>query len=172
MTAGRATLDEILTARHGKAGEVVNVNEPLIRLVIFSLDGDWFAFHGEQIREILADCHVFFLPGCPPSMEGVINVRGEIESVIRLRSVLRYSGEPETTSTRILIGQGRAMRSGLRVDRVEDVASVFASRMEVPPHNMPDHLATIVQGILSFGEHHVSVLDLDRLFDDYRAGLR
>ncbi|MEO5372653.1 MAG: chemotaxis protein CheW [Alphaproteobacteria bacterium] len=166
------SLDDVLARRRGEAGTIVDVDEPHLKLVVFSLDGDWYAFHGERIREVLADCPVFFLPGCPPSLEGVINVRGEIESVLLLRSILGYPETADTANSRILIGQGKAMRSGIRVDRVEDVVDLPASRLEAPPHTIPDHLAALVLGLVSFGGRYVSVLDLERLFDDYRAGLR
>ena len=82
--SGAPTLDQILRQRHGARQEVVNVDERMVKLVIFALGPHWFAFHGTHIREILAQAVVHFVPGCPPSLEGVINVRGDIATVIRL----------------------------------------------------------------------------------------
>ncbi len=172
MTESSLTLDGILSARLQVSDAVVDVEEPVVKLVIFTLDEDWFAFPGDKIREILGDSPVYFLPGCPPSLEGVINLRGDIESVLRLRSVLGHGEAPAAAASAILLGQASSMRSGLRVDRVEDVVDVPQSSLQPPIHTIPDNLRPIVLGVLTFRDHLVTVLDLARIFDDYRQGLR
>ena len=172
MTDMQATLDQILSLRRDKAGPVIDVDEPTVKLVIVSLGDRWFAFHGEKIKEVLADCPVYYLPGCPSSLEGVINVRGDIESVIRLHALL---GLPEPVAglpSRILLGQAATMRSGIRVDRVEEVMDVNESAILPPPHTISEDLRPLVLGIVSFRDHLSHLLDLDRLFEDYRLGLR
>ncbi len=166
------TLDDILARKRQSGDDVVNVDEPAVKLVFFSLGELWYAFYGETIREVLADHEVYYLPGCPASMEGVINVRGDIESVIRLRTVL---GLPEVTvaaSSRILLGCASAMRSGIRVDCVEEVIDVLQSAIQAPPHTLPEHLRPLVLGIVMYRDHPVQLLDLARIFSDYREGLR
>ncbi len=167
-----ASLERILSLRQEGSGEIVSVDEPAVKLVIVSLGDQWFAFHGERIREVLAEAPVFFLPGCPPSLEGVVNVRGDIESVIRLRSILGLPAMADGISSRILLGQASAMRSGVRVDRVEDVVDVLESAIQPLPPTTPDHLQPIMLGVFTFGDHVVHLLDLERIFEDYRAGLR
>ena len=164
-------LDQILAKRQTAHKEIVNVDEPVIKLVIFALGDDWFAFHGERIREILTKATIFFVPGCPGSLEGVINVRGDIESVIRLNELLQASlPEPGTTSA-ILLGSGSAMNSGIRVDRVVDVIDIPQSFIQPPPVNLPDQLRPFVSGLLRFKERPVSVLDLEQIFSQYVNGL-
>ena len=91
------TLDQALTQRLDAQKEIVNIDEPLVKLVIFALGDDQFAFLGEGIHEILTKVDVFFVPGCPPSLEGVINVRGDIESVIRPHDLLHLPASRRTT---------------------------------------------------------------------------
>jgi len=92
--------------------------------------------------------------------------------VIRLRSVL---GLPEVTvaaSSRILLGCVSAMRSGIRVDCVEEVIDVLQSAIQAPPHTLPEHLRPLVLGIVMYRDRPVQLLDLSRIFSDYREGLR
>lgn len=164
-------LDQILAKRQTARKEIVNVDEPVIKLVIFALGDDWFAFHGERIREILTKAVIFFVPGCPGSLEGVINVRGDIESVIRLNELLLVP-LPETGATSaILLGSGTAMNSGIRVDCVVDVIDTPQSYIQPPPSNLPDQIRPFVSGLLRFKERPVSVLDLEQIFTQYVKGL-
>lgn len=157
-------LNEMLAAHHQGRADVVNVDLPTVKLVIFVLEDDWFAFYGEQIKEILAHSAVFFLPGCPPSLEGVINVRGDIESVLNLRSLWGYPPTPQPKASRILLAQGEQIRSGIRVDRVEEVTDIIEDSIQAPPHAAPEHLRPLLLGQFSMGSQVVSLLDVDRLF--------
>ena len=172
MDEHATTLDDILARKRQTGGEVVNVDEPTVKLVFFSLGEQWYAFYGESIREVLADHEVYYLPGCPSSMEGVINVRGDIESVIRLRSVLGLPEVKLAASSRILLGKTGAMSSGIRVDCVEEVLDVLYSAIQSPPHTLPEHLRPVVLGIVMYRGQAVHLLDLERIFTDYREGLR
>ena len=144
MEQEQSDLDKVLSLRRNATAEIVNVDEPIVKLVIFELDGEWFAFPGEAIAEIMPATEVYFVPGCPPSLEGVINVRGDIESVIRIAELLgKPAADPASTSS-ILRGQGGGMRSGIRVDRVVDVLDVMHSAIQTPPATLPEHLRRIV----------------------------
>lgn len=167
MSTQELTLDQVLTQRREASREVVNVDEATVKLVIFELHGEWFAFHGEKIREILSQVDVFFVPGCPSSLEGVINVRGDIESVISLNEFLQLPEAADTSMSSYLLGRGAGMSSGIRVDTVVDVVDIPLSNIHQPPGTLPEHLRASVSGILQFKEKPVTVLDLDRIFADY-----
>ena len=164
-------LDQVLSQRREARKEIVDVDEPAVKLVVFALGERWFAFRGERIREILAGAEVFFVPGCPASLDGVINVRGDIESVIRLHELLRIEGADAAPSAAILLGSSSAMSSGIRVDRVIDVVDVPQSSIQAPPATLPEHMRELVSGVLTFQDHPVAVLDLERIFADYARGL-
>lgn len=165
------TLDQVLTQRREANQDIVNVDEPTVKLVIFALGDNWFAFHGERIREILAEADVHFVPGCPASLEGVINVRGDIESVIRLNDLLSLPNGAGGRGSSILLGRSSGMSSGIRVDHVIDVVDLPQSMVQPPPATLAEHLRVLVLGVLHFQEHPVAVLDLDKLFADYARGL-
>lgn len=164
------TLDQVLTRRREAQQDIVNVDEPAVKLVIFALGNDWFAFLGAHIGEILAHADVFFVPGCPPSLEGVINVRGDIASVIRLNEMLHLP-DGNAANSSILLGRGGGIDSGIRVDRIVDVVDVPQSSIQPPPSTLSDHMRPLTLGVLRFQEQPVTVLDLDALFADYARGL-
>ena len=171
MEQEQSGLDKILGLRREASAEIVNVDEPMVKLVIFELGGEWFAFPGEAVREILPQVDIFFVPGCPPSLEGVINVRGDIESVISMAGLLGKAVTQTAPTSSILRGQGGGMHSGIRVDRVVDVLDVVQSAIQPPPTTLPEHMRRIVSGLMQHQDVPVVILDLNRIFEDYHRGL-
>lgn len=159
------TLEQVLMRRRDSGQGVVDVDEPSIKLVIFALSDEWFACRGDCVREILSDVEVFFVPGCPSALEGVINVRGEVASVIGLARVLALDGS--SAASMILMVQSGEMSSGVRVDRVVDVVDVPATAVQPPSGTLPEHLRAFVTGFWSYRERPVVLLALDRVLDDF-----
>ncbi len=89
-------LEQVLRQRQNSHQDIVDVDEPVIKLVIFSLGEQHFALAGESVKEVLPGTEtVFFVPGMPASVEGVINVRGNIESVIQLHALMQLPNTVE-----------------------------------------------------------------------------
>lgn len=163
-------LDEILTADSRQQARVADIDEPRIKLLVLTLAGEPFAIRGEFVREVLPDHPVFFVPGCPPSLEGVINLRDEIETVIDLRRLLGLPPPPNLGETRILLVATAAMQSGVRVDRVDDVTDVVESAILPPPATLAAERKTVVKGVVRIGTQMATLLDIERLFQDYLDG--
>ncbi|CAK0762422.1 Purine-binding chemotaxis protein CheW [Gammaproteobacteria bacterium] len=171
MNEPPSTLDAILATRREISSQILSVDEPTVQLVVFVLQGEWHAFHGDRIREILPYGTVHFIPGCPSSLEGVINVRGDIASVICLETLFGRPNTLPSRNTAILLGQGGGMESGIRVDEVVDVLEIPVSAIQAPPATLPDPLRPLALGVFTCHDRPVMVLNLDRLFEDYRRGL-
>jgi len=165
------TLDQLLADGSSGSGEVVNVDEPMVKVAIFALNGEWYALYGGNVREVLPPSAVFFIPGCPPSLEGVINLRGDIESVLRIKQLLGLPDGEAGRHSSILIGRGGGMTSGIRVDEVVDVVDLPESAIQASSSPLPEPLNRYVVGALRYHDRPVTLLDLELIFDEYRRGL-
>jgi len=166
------SLEEALSSRASRPEDENETHSRQIKLVIFELCREYFAILGERINEIIFQAEVFFVPGCPESMEGVINVRGDITSVIRLNELLELPVQPpQEGRNAILLGQGNGMTSGIRIGQVIDVVDIDEESIKPSPANLSESLRMRMPGILEIAGRPVTVLDLDRLFVDYARGL-
>lgn len=171
MNNERDVLAELLERRRNANQDIVMVEAPTVKLVLFAVGDALFAFPGSNVTEIFPMTTIYWVPGCPPSLEGVINVRGDMTSVIRLGDLLGVEHAADDRRASILLGRGSAMCSGLRVDHVLDVLDVLEERIQPPPSTLPERLQPWVTGVFAYQERSVLVLNLERLFQDYRAGL-
>lgn len=135
-------------------------------LVIFRLAEDYYAFFGSDINEILPYESVTFVPGCPEYITGIINVRGDIESVLDLHRLMGLSPAEPTKQSRIIIGSKGEIRSGILVDSVEDVISVSMSSVKRPIATLDKRIKDFsIGGETIYEEKYVSILDIEKIFE-------
>jgi len=143
---------------------VVDVNVKFEKLVIFSLAGELFAFAGRLVKEILICQEISFVPGSPGFLLGVMNVRGDIESVASLAVILGIPQLAPSALNRILIVEDDHTRSGILVDKVEDVIDVPFDSIKPPLVTMNGLIAENLKGETVYRGRTVLVLDITKVF--------
>ena len=134
-----------------------------IQHVFFTLGQDRnYAFRGDVVKEILTVGKINPVFGCPEEILGIINVRGETESVISLHAVLGLAVPEISPQSRILLADDCRIHSGIFVDEVEDVAEIPEGSLQKAVYKMePD----ITFEETDFNGKHYIVLDVARLFE-------
>ena len=122
-------LDELKRLQSVK--EVVDVEEERVKVVIFVCGVNRFAFYGRDIREILPSCDISWVPSLPDYIPGLINVRGDIESVIDLRYFLEEEKNVHGTCLIAMAVRGD-FHSGIMIDSIEDVVDIPLSTIHPP----------------------------------------
>lgn len=153
-------LDEI--KQHHRSKDVVDVDEERIKVVVFTVAGNRYAFHGEDIREILPAGEISWVPGIPDYLLGLINVRGDIESVIDIRQFLG-SGRLETSNGLIALAIQGDFRSGIFIDTIEDVMDVPCSALHSPLSTLDGAVRELVIGELHHDGVIIPLLDIGKL---------
>jgi purine-binding chemotaxis protein CheW len=146
---------------------VIDVEEERVRLVIFSLGGELFAFEGDCIKEILLPLEITYVPGSAEHIMGIINVRGDIESVIALDKLLGLPAPVTSDSNRILVAEHDEIRSGILVEGVEDVVDVPASSVKPPLSTIGKAIGDYIMGETEYRDGNVTVLDLQKMFTNF-----
>lgn len=153
---------------HKERRKVADVDEPVFKIVIFSLSGDRYAFAGTSVLEILPVEEVSPIPGTPSCILGLIVVRGDIESVVNLRSVLGLPEDAEREGTIVLASSG-TVRSGILVDEVADVVDVPQRSILTAPSNLDAAAREFVAGQLEHEGRNITLLDLEKIFASVEA---
>lgn len=181
------SLEEAL-ARQSNDDTIIDVDEPCQQLVLFRLAEQRFALPGSAVNEILnGDQPVYFVPGLPASTEGVIHLRGNIESVVTLQALL---GLPPSEQTgMLLVVTAAGIRSAVRIDYLEDVCDIPISALKPAPDTLASQLMPYVSALWQpdvtpaesgkeeanddsvAGSSAIALLDPDALFNAYQQGL-
>ncbi len=160
-----ATKSELLldtVKRRERDEKIIEVDEEKIKVVIFRAGSRCYAFYGRNIREILTPREIAWAPGLPDYLPGLINVRGDIESVIDLRAFLGEE-RADCAQCHIAIAVADDFISGILVDVVEDVVDIPASGIKPVIAGLPDAVRELVAGEFEHGGETVVLLDLAKL---------
>ncbi len=150
--------------RQREQAKVINVEEEKVKLVIFSLAKDYYAFHGSDVKEILPAGKITYIPGSPDFILGVINLRGDIESVLNIHKFLGLPDGKPAGSRRITIAEKDGIRSGILVDSVEDVIDMPVSSIKPPISTLNDSIKEFVAGEMAYNNMNITLLDAGKIF--------
>jgi purine-binding chemotaxis protein CheW len=151
-----------MLAKRQRDDTATQVIEPEERYVVFSLDGRLYGLPIVLVKNIVVPGAITPIPGTPAHLLGVVNVRGEIESVLDLRQVLNLPPATIDPASRLLIAQVEEIRSGLLVDTMHDVINLPESDLRPRPPGLES--AEFVTGEAGQGDETFLLLDLPALF--------
>lgn len=144
--------------------KIVDVDEEKVKLVIFTLLEDYYTFQGEDVKEILPVGKITYVPGSPEFILGIINVRGDIESVLDIHKFLELPAGKTTPASRIIIAAKGDIRSGILVDSVEDVIDVPKSSIQPPIPTLSKAIREVVLGATTYNGKNTILLDVGKIF--------
>jgi purine-binding chemotaxis protein CheW len=119
-----------------------------------------------QVQEVLRVSEIAPVPGAPHYVLGIINLRGNVVTVIDTRIRLGLATSEVTDSTRIVIIEGAKHVVGILVDCVAEVVDLTQSDVESAPSVGNDESAKYIQGVASRDGELLILVDLNKLLTD------
>ena len=107
------------------------------------------------------------VPNAPPHVRGVINLRGEVATVIDLRTVLGLPKAEPTSATRNLIVHSEEESIGLWIDRIGDILTVGPEEIAPPPANVDGVDGRFFRGVHTMESDIVVLLDVEQVLNDH-----
>jgi purine-binding chemotaxis protein CheW len=147
------------------------VEDPLLRWVTFRLAEETYGINVMQVQEVLRVTEIAPVPGAPAHVLGIINLRGNVATVIDTRRCFGLPSAEPDEAARILIVESGEDVVGILVDRVAEVVDLHASEIEAPPNVGGGEMATrLIQGMHSRGEELLILVDVHRLLSGDDGG--
>ncbi len=109
------------------------MSDPIVQLCVFLAGKEEFAVDLMRVEEILPLQRVTPVPGAPPFVEGVVNLRGRVIPVVDVRKRLRSGPPPPRFRPKLLICLVGLRRVGLLVDGVSEVLRLRRSALQPSP---------------------------------------
>ncbi|WP_043238375.1 chemotaxis protein CheW [Stutzerimonas azotifigens] len=134
-----------------------------LEVLAFNLGGETYAVASEHVALVMPLSQYTPLPGTPPYVLGIVNVRGRIVSVLDLRVLFELPNEGLSDKNFLAILQGPEMEFGLLIDRVLGIRHIHRDALQKQVANLTGIRSAYLLGVTA-GQW--TVLDGARLLDD------
>ncbi len=146
--------------------------EKELHIVGFRVGRETYGVPIHLILEIVRVPDITAVPDAPEYIEGVINLRGKIVSIMDLRKRFGEKQVQAGRQNRILVMEVQGRLAGLIVDGASEVMKIPASEVEPPPAVFQESGLQCVTGVAKHGGRLVVLLDMGKLLQREVTGLQ
>lgn len=141
-------------------------DDPVLQWVTFRLAGETYGINVMQVQEVLRYTEIAPVPGAPEYVLGIINLRGNVVTVIDTRNRFGLESGEMTDNTRIVIIETEGHVIGVLVDSVAEVVYLRQSEIETAPNVGNDESAKFIQGVCHKNDELLILIELNKLLTD------
>lgn len=110
-----------------------NKSSSLDRYLAFTLGSEHYAIPLLTVREVVAMPEITKVPNTPPHFLGIINLRGQVISIVDLRSKFKIKTDEAKQETAVVIVNTEELCIGVVVDSVDSVLPLSAKDIQERP---------------------------------------
>ena len=132
-------------------------------LAIFQVGDMPCGLETSWVREIIKNTQITKVHLAPDYVRGVINLRGEIATVIDLRKKFSLDPFEDNGETEIVVVRRSSENIGILVDRVRDVVWADGKDITPPPSNISGVTGIYFEGIYKMEKELVAILNIEEL---------
>jgi purine-binding chemotaxis protein CheW len=141
-----------------------------LHIVGFKIGRESYGVPITSLHEIVRVPEITAVPDAPDYMEGVINLRGKIVSVLDLRKRLGENQVASNKRNRILVVEHKGRLSGLIVDSASEVLKIPGTDVEPPPTEFLEGGLNCVTGLGKYQGRLIVLLDMPKLLEASASG--
>ena len=134
-----------------------------VHIVGFQVGRETYGVPITSLHEIVRVPEITAVPDAPGYLEGVINLRGKIVSVIDLRKRFGDKQAVSNRRNRILVVEHNSRLSGLIVDSASEVLKIPTSEIEPAPAVFQENGFNCVTGLGKYNGRLIVLLDINKL---------
>lgn len=139
--------------------------EESFEIVEFLLDNESYGFQPQKLREICLLSYVTTIPCTPSFIVGVINLRGQIITIVNIKILLGFQQQMVAVHNKAIIIESGKLCIGFLADEVVGVRKVAVSSMQHTLSTLSGLSATYLKGITT---DRMIILDVEKILNDSR----
>lgn len=149
-----------------KAEAKVSENDPVLQWVTFRMDNETYGINVMQVQEVLRVTEIAPVPGAASYVLGIINLRGNVVTVIDTRQRFGLIQRDLDDATRIVIIEASDQVVGMLVDSVSEVVYLRVSEIESAPNVGNEENSKFIQGVCNRNDELLILVDLNKLLTE------
>lgn len=157
---------QVLRARAqalARPADPARASEEFLEVLEFRLAQERYAIETQYVREVHPLKDLTPLPGTPPFILGIVNVRGRIVPVVDLKKFFELPEQGLTDLHRVILLEGSDLEVGLLADATVGVRSIPLDSLQSSLPTLTGIRRDYLKGVTS---EHLVVLDVARILAD------
>ena len=134
-----------------------------LHIVGFRVGAETFGVPITYVHEIVRVPAITSVPDAPEFVEGVINLRGKIVSVVDLRKRFGETKVDPHKKNRVIVVESDGKLVGLIVDSASEVMRIPNADIEPPPSVLQNSESSYVTGVGKLQNRLIILVDLKRV---------
>lgn len=131
--------------------------------VVFKVGGPHYVLPAKDVLHIEAFEGATAVPGAPPWVVGIVQVRRRVIPVVDLRARFGLPEVERTLGARVVVVQDGARVVGLLADGAREVVHLPADAFRPPPEMIAEQARGFVKAVAEIGKRLVMLLDVHRV---------
>ena len=131
-----------------------------MQIVVFKLGDEHFAVETERVQGINDIMGITKVPKAPAYIKGLINLRGNIKSLVDIDLLLDVNSSAEQQNIIILTLEDEEI--GITVDEVEEVLDIDEKSIQKMDN---EQVSPYIKGILKYEDKLLTIIDIDKLLN-------
>jgi purine-binding chemotaxis protein CheW len=145
--------------------ESKGTGEEYFEVLEFLLAHETYAIETMFVREVYPMTELTPLPCTPAFVFGLINVRGQILTVMDMKKFFDLPERGITNLNKVIVIRKDAMELGILADEIIGIKSIFGDDIKPPPATITGIGAEYLKGVT---EDRLIVLEADKVLSDKR----
>jgi len=123
----------------------------------------WIGFHVQQVREVVINQELTYMPLCPDAVLGLINLRGRVMTELDVRKVVGLPDRAKDEACHVAIIETSSGEDfGLAVDDVGEVMLLDPDSYEPTPSSLELVWRQVSEGVLKLEQGVLVLVNVDR----------
>lgn len=133
-----------------------------MQVVVFKIGDEQFAVETAKVQSINDIMEITKVPNAPKYIKGLINLRGNIISLMDINLLLELKKD-DSEQNNIIILEMEDELVGITVELVDEVLDIEENIIEILE---TERTKSFIKGVLNFKDRIVTLIDIDKLISN------
>jgi purine-binding chemotaxis protein CheW len=134
--------------------------------VVFKVAGAEYALPASEVLQMESFTGATSVPGSPPHVLGIVQLRGRVIPVIDLRARFGLPAQAPGPDARLVVAQKGERTVALLVDVAREVLSIPEEALKPPPRLMGHQAEGFVKSVAQIGNRLVMAIDFSKVIGE------
>ncbi len=140
--------------------------EETLQLIVFRLAREWYGVEITKAKEVIKPVKITYLPSSPEYIAGIVNLRGNILSVMDLKTMFGLPHEEPTEKTRIIAVEFGFLETGFWVDEVVESIEVPVTKIEPALLTLPAKGGKYIEGQCKADNKLIGLINVEKILEE------